>query len=145
MAISRADTLTTITKKTEYYSDFNTLFVKTPFGDDIARTTNEKSVNQSLKNLIKTNYGERLFQPHLGSNVYNSLFDIVGSGASGPEEEILMFNITNMIKYQEPRVSLIDIAVNSNLDSNILEITLTYALINNPDPTTLTVLLKRVR
>ena len=56
--ITRANTLTAAKKQQEFFSDFFDSFVKTPFGNDLARITNERDVNQSLKNLIQTNLGE---------------------------------------------------------------------------------------
>lgn len=139
--ISRADTLTTVTKKAEYYSDLFDNFLKAPFGGDLARATNEKAVNQSLRNLVKTNIGERLFQPYVGSTVYDSLFepnDFI-------QTDVIAFTITNTIKNNEPRVNLIEVLVEENEDPNYIEVSIIYSLINNPDPTTLTMLLKRVR
>ena len=74
MAITRADTFTESKKKIEFFSDFTNSFAKTPFGDQLGKLTNERSVSQSLKNLILTNLGERLFQPFVGSNVNAILF-----------------------------------------------------------------------
>ena len=151
MAITRADTLTTAKRKFEYYSDFVTSFNKTPIGNQLGKVSNEESVNQSLRNLIKTNYGERFFQPGLGSNIYASLFD--------PNTEILRnkleFYIENTIKNNERRVNLIKVEVltseslingrYANVDSNTVEIIITYSLINSVAPTVLTVILKRIR
>jgi hypothetical protein len=51
-----------------------------------------------------------------------------------------------MIKYNEPRVHLIDVTADTeNIPDNTISISIIYSLINNPDPTTLTILLKRVR
>ena len=71
---TRAETLTTASRRTEFHSDFLTSFAKTPVGNQLARVVNDKSINQSLKNLIMTNLGERLFQPFIGSNIYRTLF-----------------------------------------------------------------------
>jgi hypothetical protein len=146
MAISRAETLTTVTKKTEYFSDFSINLDKSPFGNDLAKISNEKSVNQSLRNLVKTNLGERLFQPTVGTDVYASLFELDTESGGGPHTDILIFNIKNMIKYNEPRINLIDVTADvGDGQDNTISITIVYSLINNPDPTTLTMLLKRVR
>jgi phage baseplate assembly protein W len=139
--ISRADTLTTVTKKAEYYSDLFDNFLKAPFGGDLAKASNEKAVNQSLRNLVKTQLGERLFQPFVGSTVYETLFELNDNF----QADLLSFTISNTIKNNEPRVNLVDVIVEENEDPNYIEISIIYSLINNPDPTTLTMLLKRVR
>ena len=142
MAVTRADTLTGTKKQREFFSDFVTSFSKTPLGDQLGRVTNEQSVNQSLRNLIKTNLGERLFQPLVGSDVLKNLFE-----NNTPESlDMLEFFIENTIRNNEQRVNLLQTIINTdNLDSNYVEISIIYNLINKPDPTTLTILLKRVR
>ena len=142
MAVTRADTLTGTKKQREFFSDFVTSFSKTPLGNQLGRVSNEQSVNQSLRNLIKTNLGERPFQPLVGSDVLKSFFE-----NNTPESiDLLELYIENTVKNNEPRVNLLQTIINTELfDSNSIEISLIYNLINNPEPTTLTILLKRVR
>lgn len=139
---TRADTFTGTKKQLEFFSDFMTSFAKTPLGNQLAKTTNEHSVNQSLRNLIKTNLGERLFQPTVGSDVMSTLFELNTVDALGT----IKMQIENTIENNEPRVNLIQTIVEtSSQDENSIEITLIYNLINNPVEQTLTILLKRVR
>jgi|LakMenEpi03Aug12_release.lakeMendotaPanAssembly.Ray.scaffolds.fasta_scaffold27558_5 phage baseplate assembly protein W len=141
MPITRADALTGTTKQKEYFSDFLTNFDMTPFGNQIGRVTNEQAVNQSLKNLIKTSLGERPFQPMIGSDVYSMLFE-----NQYPEDiSLLELFIKNTIENNEPRANLLGVEVKIQPNENSLEISIYYNLINNPEPITLTVLLKRVR
>ena len=142
MAITRADALTGTTKQKDFFSDFLTSFAKTPLGNQLGKVTNEQSVNQSLRNIIKTNLGERLFQPLIGSDVYNILFE-----NNTPENiSLLELFIENAIRNSETRVNLVQVIVNTEvMDENSVEISLIYNLINNPEPITLTILLKRVR
>ena len=76
---TRAESISPKGKQGEFFSDFLNSFAKTPVGNQLGRVTNEKSVNQSLRNLIKTNLGERFFQPIVGSDVNASLFENVNS------------------------------------------------------------------
>ena len=142
MAITRADTFTEVKKKTEFFSDFVNSFAKTPYGNQLGRVTNEKSVNQALKNLILTNVGERLFQPNIGSNIKASLFE----NNSIVTLSNLQFYIQNTIQNNEPRVNLIDVSLETNVNNeNEIIITLIYNLINNPETVNFSFLLKRVR
>lgn len=153
MVVNRADALTGNKKKEEYFSDFLDDFDKTPFGDQLARSTNEHDINRTLIRLIKTNTYERLFQPGIGSNVYASLFemnDIITTNS-------LELYIENTIGNFENRVRLISVRViaminqtetYSNLitsNENALKIIIVYSLINNPNPVTLSFILKRIR
>ena len=142
MAVTRADTLTGTKKQKEFFSDFVTSFSKTPLGNQLGRVSNEQSVNQSLRNLIKTNLGERLFQPLVGSDVLKTLFE----NNTQENLDMLEFYIDTTVRNNEPRVNLLQTIINTELlGTNSLEISLIYNLINNPDPITLTILLKRVR
>jgi phage baseplate assembly protein W len=139
--ITRANTLTAAKKQQEFFSDFFDSFVKTPFGNDLARITNERDVNQSLKNLIQTNLGERLFQPTIGSNVNRSLFEM----NNFVETNLLEFYITNTIQNNEPRVILDSVTVIPTVDEGSVKITVSYYLINNPNLVTLDFILRRIR
>lgn len=142
MAVTRAESITGTSKQKDFFSDFLTSFAKTPLGNQLGKVTNEQSVNQSLRNIIKTNLGERLFQPLIGSDVYNILFE-----NNTPENiSLLELFIENAIRNSETRVNLVQVIVNTEvMDENSVEISLIYNLINNPEPITLTILLKRVR
>lgn len=141
MALKRADHLTGTIRQQEFFSDFLDNFNMTPYGNDVARATNEKSVNQSIRNLIKTNLGERLFQPTIGGNVNATLFELNGEEIMDALELI----ITQVINNNEPRAQLQNVSVETvEEDEHAIEITIVYNLINNPDPITLTIL-KRVR
>ena len=141
MAVTRADILTQTVNKQEYFSDFLNSFALTPVGNNLGKISNEVSVKQSLKNLIYTNLGERLFQPNVGSNILNSLFEPNGKITLANIE----FNIKNTIKYNEPRVNLLQAKARSTYDENQIQIDLVFTLINNPDPISLSFILKRVR
>jgi len=140
MAVTRADTLTSTIKKQEYFSDFLDSFAISPVGGELGKVVNERSVTQSIKNLIMTSLGERLFQPTVGSNIYNSLFEFNDNLTNASIE----FNIANTLKYNEPRCNLISVNVSST-DDYSLQVTITYALINNPEPITINFMLQRVR
>jgi hypothetical protein len=141
MALTRAETANGIRKKTEYFSDFLDSFAKTPYGNQLGRVTNEQAVNQALKNILMTNIGERLFSPYVGSNIYNTLFEL------NLKENLatLEFFIQNTIKNNEPRVNPLKISVDKTQDENAIQITIIYNLINNPTPVSFSFLLKRAR
>lgn len=138
--LSRAQVLTGSTRRTEFFSDFLTSFAKTPVGNDLARVTNERSVNQLLRNIILTEVGEGLFQPTRGSNVRNSLFE------NNFVENLttMEFYIQNAVENYVPMVNLLGVTIDSIGDHD-LEITINYNLINNPENLAFTFLLKRVR
>ena len=141
MAISRADTITGNIKKVEEFSDFLDTFAVSPFGKQLGRVVNEKAVNQSLKNLIMTNLGERPFQPYIGSQINTLLFQ---NNSMGLLEDI-RYHIQQCVENNEPRVNILEIQVFDGNDPNEIQINIIYNLINNPTAIVLDFLLKRVR
>jgi phage baseplate assembly protein W len=139
--LTRAQTLIGTNRKTEYFSDFVTSFAKTPVGDQLSRVVNEKSIFQSLKNLILTNLGERPFQPFIGSDVYRMLFE-----NKYPEDlSDIEFYIQNTIENNEKRVNLIGVEVTSGENEHEIKVLIVFNTINNPEETTFEYVLKRVR
>lgn len=138
---SRADTLTGTKKQLEFFSDFTNSFKQSPFSRELSRLTNEKSVNQSLKNLILTNTGERLFQPNIGSDIRTMLFEPNYLDYLNKIEML----IKNTIAISEPRINLLRIDFPETNDPTVVDISLTYQLINNPEEITYNLILKRVR
>lgn len=160
--LTRADALTGTVKQTEYFSDFLDSFMKTPFGNQLGRVVNQDSVNQSLRNIISTNIGERMFQPSIGSNINKLLFEplSVSEFRGGVGITTLEFMIRNAIEKNEPRVILVDVSVKSAVsdrnimstlsrtgipDENTVYITISYRLINKVDIINFNYVLKRVR
>lgn len=139
--LTRAQKLTGTEKRSEFYSDFMNSFAKSPVGDQLARVTNEKSINQALKNIILTNRGERLFQPGIGSDILAMLFEnTIESNLTTIE-----FYIRNAIEINEPRVNLIEINIAPGTSEHEVIINIVYNTINNSTPVLFTYVLKRVR
>lgn len=137
---TRAELPNNSNKRTEFFSDFVNSFSKTPVGNQLARVVNEKSINQALKNLIFTNIGERLFQPGIGSSVNALLFEHnLESNLSTVRNYI-----ERAIRFNEPRVELIDVEVDS-IAEHEAEVTITYRVINSTETTNFTFIFRRVR
>lgn len=130
-----------VRKMPELYSDFLNSFSKTPVGNGLARVVNERSINQSLKNIILTNKNERLFNPNFGSNINMILFE------NNTESVIsaLNFYIRNAIEREEPRVELIDVILDSSERDNAVTINIVYRTLFSQDIQNFTFILKRVR
>lgn len=139
--VTRADKFTQLNKKQEYFSDFLDNFEKHPITNAVARLTNEEAIKQSIKNLILTNVGERVFEPTVGSYVRASLFepnDVITS-------EKIINTITHTIRYNEPRAQLLNVVATPDPDNYSFVVSIVFAVINNPSPTTLQLILRRVR
>ena len=141
MAVLKADTNTAKNKQQEYFSDFLDSFAITPIGNNLGKVINERSVTQSIKNLIYTLYGERLFQPNVGSMLSTALFQFDDSITDAS----IVTSIENTIQYYEPRAANVTVVVDSQTDYNSIAITITYSLINNSNTEIISLTLQRVR
>ena len=112
------------------YKDLDLSFKKNVISSDISKKLGENSIKQSLKTLILTRSGDRLFRPHIGSNVYNFLFEPIA-----PDTTIsIQKAIEDIINKYEPRVALQRVSVIPEIDSNRYTINITFSIINDPSP-----------
>lgn len=139
--ISKADVLTGNKKNAEFFSDFKTSFKTTPYGNQLIKIKNEEAVKQSLKNLILTNGGERLFQPNLGSGLTNMLFELNFEDNIG----LIKRFVENCADNCEPRVQIQEVDIDNTTNENSVVLMVKFNTINNPEPIILDVVLKRVR
>ena len=99
------------------------------------------SVKQSIKNLILTDRGERLFQPNIGCKIRSLLFENFT-----PQTKIAAkATIEETIHEFEPRAQLIDIDISGAPDNNAMVVSVIFNLINSPEPNTLELEIERVR
>ena len=141
MAVTRADRITTTTVKDQVYSDFLTDLNSHPVSKDVLRFVNENAVTRSIKNLLLTDRGERLYQPNVGSNIRKMLFEPMMESTA----EIISQYIQETIELYEPRAKVLDTSVVADYNNNLYTVTLVYMIINKEDPVTLNITLDRVR
>ena len=146
---TRADNITQTQKIQDVFSDFLDDLTPHPITHDVGRVRNEQSINQSIRNLILTKIGERFFQPNIGSNVYNSLFEPNDAFM----QEDLVYSIRNVIDQNEPRAIIQNVTVNPvysqmtlTIDESRIAINVVYSIINTPiQIQTLNLILRRDR
>jgi phage baseplate assembly protein W len=140
MAIAK-DKFDKASTKYQVYSDFLNDLTPHPVVKDIVRYTNEAAVNRSIRNLLLTNRGERLYQPDIGSDIRQLLFEpmIASTG------DLIRKFVQNTISTYEPRAKVLDVQVTAYEEQNAYAVTISYMIINKQDPVQLTVTLDRVR
>lgn len=139
--MARADRFTQTSVTQQVYSDFLTNLNRHPVSADIVRFVNEQAVIRSIKNLLNTDRGERLYQPNIGSNIRKLLFEQMGVGI----ENELSAAIRETITEHEPRAKVLDLLVQADYDNNKYVITVSVLIVNKQDPVTFNVALTRVR
>ena len=131
----------TVKRKPEIYSDFHKDMTQSPINFDLARKLDEEAVKESIKNLILTDRGERLFQPDIGADVRKMLFENIDNAAI----ELIKDLVKNTIRNYEPRANLIGVDVLTSIDSLKVDIVITFNIINRLEPIVFAVTLDRVR
>lgn len=123
-----------------------------PYSDlDITLTLNEKNdidplrdidaVKASVKNLVLTTFGERPFQPNLGSAVKALLFE----PADRISRAILRESIYNVLVRNEPRVDSITVEIIDESDNNRYQVNLGFRVISLSQEVDITLYLQRLR
>lgn len=127
-----------------YFSDIDTTFTQNPVNDDVVSLKNFESIKRSVRNIISTNKGERLFNPDFGSNVRALLFE--------PDSDLLRVALQDEIETQllnfEPRIDILSVVVGNTseeIDSHELNVIIEFTPINSQQTVTLNVILERAR
>ena len=113
------------------FKDVSASFQVNPLTNDLIAIKNATAIARSLRNLVLTTPGERFFNEELGSQVGNLLFENVDDvTAMSIRSEII-----NVIENYEPRVNLIKVGVNANIDDYSMDVKITYQIIGIELPT----------
>lgn len=108
---------------------------------DIVKRYDEQAIKNSVKNLILTINYERPFHPEIGTQVNNLLFE----PATPLLSALLEKTIRNTIENFEPRVDLTDVSAVINPDSNSVDISIQFTILNTQTPQNLKLVLERTR
>jgi len=123
------------------FSDIDLTFKRNPVTGDIALRYDDQAVIASVRNLLLTDFSERLFQPSVGSNITSLLFE----PATNITASILSSEIQNVISNYEPRAKVNEIDVTLLPDENAFQVTISFFIGNNVTPTNVNLLLQRSR
>jgi phage baseplate assembly protein W len=123
------------------YSDLDLTFKRVPGTNDVAMRYDENAVIVSVRNLLLTNFYERLFQPSVGSNLQQLLFE----PATDITANMLNDEIRTTIRNYEPRITIDVLQVLPNIDTNSFQVNMSFYIGNNSTPTTVNLLLQRSR
>ena len=114
-----------VQRRSQGFLDLSASFQNNPLSNDLITLKNENAIARSVRNLILTTQGERPFQPVLGSNVNNLLFDNMDKLTAAALKD----GIRNTIENYEPRVELEDIIVDPNFENNEFNVTVQYYIV----------------
>jgi len=110
------------------FKDISLSFVRNPATDDVTTLSNERSIARSIRNLVSTLRGERFFQPDLGCDVNNLLFE---NYLDLNSINVLEDEIRQTIEQYEPRVELDSdsVTVIAEADNNEIAVKINFRII----------------
>jgi len=109
------------------FKDLSITFDKHPVTDDLLVTKNEAAIKRSVYNLILTKPGERFFNPNIGCNVSQLLFEPLDFVTAA----VIRQEIEYTINAFEPRVKLKSVEVDINEDQNAFEVIIDYLIVGD--------------
>lgn len=123
------------------YSDLTTNFNIHPVKGDLVLLSNEVAVKRSIINLMYIEPYEKFFSPNVGAGLKSYLFENISSDT----EFIIREKIIETIVNYEPRANLINVSVTADYENSMYIASIIFSVLNNINPVTLEVILRRVR
>jgi phage baseplate assembly protein W len=96
-----------------------------PLSGSVLASTDIDAIKNSIKNIILTPKGSRVFYPEFGTRIGNLLFEL----ASASTASIIRDEILSGISEFEPRASDVIVSVNDDPDGNYYRITVGFTII----------------
>ena len=128
MAQYDAGSQNNITRNVRQYTDLYLFFGKKSSNSDVQEITDVKAVKRSIRNLVLLNHYEKPFHPEIASGVRDMLFELMTPVTA----TILARKIEDVILNFEPRVRLVGVRAQPDLDRNLYEVTIEFYVINQP-------------
>ena len=114
-----------VQRASKSFKDVSMSFKVSPLTYDLIANKNETAIARSIRNLILTTPGERPFNPELGSQVSQLLFEPIDDITT----QALKEQIENTINNFEPRVKLRRVIVKPNYDAELYDISIRYDIV----------------
>ena len=112
------------------FKDISMSFESNPLTEDLIAIKNETAIAPSIRNIVFTLPGEKVFSPSFGSDISGSLFENIDDITGGVIEDQIRHSINNY----EPRVNLMEVRTNPNFDNNAFDVTITYEVVGADIP-----------
>ncbi len=121
------------------YKDFDMDFAKHPAHGDLLTVKKTTAISRSINNLIKTQMGERLFQPGIEGGLNALLFEPYGALTSSRIVKTIKYAISTY----EPRADVKLVTVVADEPNNAYLINIIYIPDNDVKETNIEVYLER--
>ena len=124
------------------FKDLSVTFKKHPVTDDLVQVKDKAAIVQAIQGLLLTKKGERPFQPELGCDVQNMLFEPLDYASAGTIKQ----EIRETIDRYEPRINVTRLVCNPDFDNNGYNVEMQYTIVGREDlPVAVEFILERTR
>ena len=124
------------------FKDLSVTFKKHPVTNDLVAVKDKAAIVQAITGILLTRKGERPFQPELGCDIQNLLFEPLDYASAGSIKQ----EIKETIDRYEPRVSVTEIVCQPDFDNNGYNVQLQYTIVGRDDvPVGVEFILERTR
>ena len=113
-----------IQRKSKAFKDISLSFSPHPVTRDLPVLVNERAIVRSVRNLVETIPTERFFNPLLGTDIRDSLFE----NFTRTTVTIIEDQIRDTIRNFEPRVDEIGVEVVGRPDDNALDVKVLFTI-----------------
>ena len=113
-----------IQRKSRAFKDISLSFTPHPVTKDLPVLTNERAITRSVRNLVETIPTERFFQPNLGTEIRDTLFE----NFSRQTVNIIEDQVRDTVRAFEPRVGDVGVEVLANPDNNNFEVKVLFEI-----------------
>jgi uncharacterized protein len=90
----------------------------------LAESSGVAKVEESIRIILSTQYGERIMRPQFGANLRSLLFAPNTSATAS----LAAFYVSDALARWEPRIDVLDVLVTNDLDGAKLDIEIRYRL-----------------
>ena len=113
-----------IQRKSRAFKDISLSFSPHPVTRDLPVLINERAIVRSVRNLVETIPTERFFNPLLGTDIRDSLFE----NFSRTTVTIIEDQIRDTVRNFEPRVDEVGVEVVGRPDDNALDVKVLFTI-----------------
>lgn len=117
-------------------------FQVNPLSNDLIALKNENSIARSVRNIIFTVPGEKMFNPDFGTDINASLFELLDETSA----VVIKDQIEYSLETYEPRIRLLDVIVVPDFEGNGYDVEISYSIIGvDIDPQQISFILQATR
>lgn len=117
-------------------------FQVNPLNNDLIVLKNENAIARSVRNIVFTVPGEKMFNPDFGTKINDSLFELLDDTSAAVIKDQIEYSLTTF----EPRISIINVIVVPDFENNGFDVEISYRIIGaDIDPQQISFILQATR